>query len=81
MNQNATDANLLSMAERVLGAFLCAVEQSYGPEQAALSAEDWLTELDSFDVDPDFTESDWRKVTITAAVRLANRLAPREIAI
>ena len=74
MSQSAICMKLLSMAERELAAFLRAVEESYGPQQAALSAEDWLEEFESFDRQPEITDSDWRQVTIAAAVRLANRL-------
>ncbi len=75
INQSSLCTNLFHMAERELAAFLCAVEQSYGPQQAALSAQDWLAELEALDVHARLTESDWRQLTIAAAVRLANRIA------
>jgi len=38
-------ADLMTTAERELGAFIGAVTELYGSEQARLSAEDWLNEL------------------------------------
>ena len=38
-------ANLIPMAEQELAAFFNAVTESFGSEQAGLSAEDWLEEL------------------------------------
>lgn len=34
------------LAERELSSFITAVKELYGPEQAMLSAEDWLVESD-----------------------------------
>ena len=62
------------LAERELSSFIAAVTRLYGPEQASLSAKDWLDESDSMDIPPFSTERDWRSVTIAASVRLANRL-------
>lgn len=71
-------ANLLvregmTMAERELGAFIRAVTELYGSEQARLSAEDWLDELMLVDKLPASTAREWRLVTIAAASRLAKR--------
>lgn len=74
MNESTTRTNLFIMAERELAAFLCAVTESYGPQQAALSAEDWLAELECLDAQFGLTELDWRRVTVAAAARLAHRL-------
>jgi hypothetical protein len=62
------------MAERELSAFISAVQELHGPEQAQLSAVDWLDELELVDRQPVSTSRDWRVVTIAASARLANRL-------
>jgi len=46
----------------------------HGPEQAELSAVDWLDELELMDSQIGYTSGDWRAVTIAASARLANRL-------
>jgi hypothetical protein len=61
-------------AERELSAFLSSVTQLFGPEQARLSAEDWLEELELMDRPPRSTTGDWRSVTIAASARLAGRV-------
>lgn len=63
----------LRMAERELSAFIGAVTELFGPEQARLSAEDWLDEAESMDSPPRFGSWDWRAVTVAASARLANR--------
>src|SRR5947209_5618419 len=73
-NHNPNCACLMSMAERELDAFLSAVTESYGPEEARISAEDWLDELESMDRIPGSTTRDWRMITIVAVARLASRL-------
>ena len=62
------------MAEHELSAFISAVKELHGPEQAQISAVDWLDELDLMDSHRGSTSRDWRAVTIAAAARLANRL-------
>jgi hypothetical protein len=62
------------MAERELSAFISAVNQLFGPQQAQISALDWIDELDLMDSQSGFTSRAWRAVTIAASVRLANRL-------
>lgn len=62
------------MAEHELWAFISAVKELFGPDQAQLSAVDWLDELESMDIQPGSTSRDWRAVTMAAAARLANRL-------
>src|SRR3981189_3024400 len=42
-----TFAKLMTMGERELGAFIRAVTELFGSEQARLAAEDWLDELAS----------------------------------
>ena len=44
-SDNQTFAPLMTMAERELGAFISAVTELFGTEQARLAAEDWLDEL------------------------------------
>ena len=77
-NHNPNCACLMSMAERELGAFLSAVTESYGSEEARISAEDWLDELESMDGPPEFASCELRVITITAAERLAARVLGRE---
>jgi hypothetical protein len=62
------------LAEHELFSFLSAVTNLYGPEQATLSAQDWLDESDSIDSPPLSAERNWRAVTIAASARLASRL-------
>jgi hypothetical protein len=62
------------MAERELSAFIGAVTELYGPEQARASADDWLEESELTDSPPLSTERTWRSVTIAASARLAARL-------
>ena len=61
-------------AERELSAFIAAVTELFGSEQARLSAQDWLDELESMDRPTPFASRDWRTVTIVASARLATRL-------
>jgi hypothetical protein len=69
-----TFANLMTMAERELGAFIGAVTELFGPEQVRLAAEDWLDELLLMETLPGLTSRDWRLITIAASARLANRV-------
>ena len=62
------------MAEREFSAFISAVKELLGPEQAELSAVDWLDESELMDSQRGYTSRDWRAVTIAASARLANRL-------
>jgi hypothetical protein len=70
-NHSPTCADLMTMAQRELSAFIRAVTDLFGSEQARLSAEDWLDELASMDCLPGSTSRDWRAVTIAALARLA----------
>jgi hypothetical protein len=70
-NHSPTCADLMAMAQRELSAFIRAVTDLFGSEQARLSAEDWLDELASMDCLPGSTSRDWRAVTIAALARLA----------
>jgi len=62
------------LAERELYSFIAAVTEMYGPEQARLSADDWLDEADLMDSPPRSEIRDWRSVTIAASARLARRV-------
>ena len=77
MNQDCVLARQMDMAQRELGAFLHVVAESYGPEAAAISADDWLDELTASDWVGEPTPSNWRLVTIAAASRLATRIKTR----
>ena len=65
------------MAEREFSSFISAVKELHGPEQAQLSAVDWLDELKLMDSQPGSTSRHWRAITIAAAARLANRIERR----
>ena len=65
------------LAERELSSFIAAVTKLYGPDQAKLSAEDWLDESEVMDSPPRSEERNWRAVTIAASARLANRVNVR----
>ena len=71
---NSTYADQMHIAERELSAFIRAVTQLFGSEEAKLSAEDWLEESELMDRPPLSTSPDWRAVTIAASARLANQL-------
>ena len=71
---NSTYADQMHLAERELSAFIGAVTQLFGPEEAKLSAEDWLDESELMDSPHRSTSRDWRAVTVAASARLANRL-------
>lgn len=64
------------MAERELSAFLTAVTDLFGPEQARESADDWLSELVACN-DVPASSREWRTLTISAAARLASRVNAR----
>jgi hypothetical protein len=74
--RNSTCEDQINMAERELSAFILAVTELFGAEQARLSAEDWLDESELMDSPPRTTSRDWRSVTVAAAARLANRRTP-----
>ena len=66
------------LAEQELSSFLSAVTKLHGPEQAGLSAQDWLDEFESFDGASLSAKESWRAVTIAASARLAARLSASE---
>jgi hypothetical protein len=71
---NSTYTDQIQMAERELASFIGAVKDLFGPEQALLSADDWLDESELMDSPPRATSRDWRAVTVAASARLASRL-------
>jgi hypothetical protein len=62
------------LAERELSAFIKAVTELFGPEQARSATEDWLKEADLIDAPPLSTSRNWRSVTIAASARLSRRI-------
>jgi hypothetical protein len=73
-NDGPTFPKLMTMAECELGAFIAAVTELFGSEQARLAAEDWLDELVLMEALPGLTRRDWRSITIASSARLANRV-------
>jgi hypothetical protein len=73
-SHSPADGDLMVIAERELGAFIRAVTDLFGPEQARLAAEDWVDELESMDALPGPTRRDWGSVTVAASAHLARRL-------
>jgi len=73
-SQSPANADLMAIAERELGAFIRAVTELFGPEQARLAAKDWVDELELMDALPGPTTHDWGSVTIAASAQLARRV-------
>jgi len=71
---NSAYVHQMHMEESELSAFVNAVKEMLGSEQARLAAEEWLDESELMDSPPRSTSRDWRAVTIAASARLANRL-------
>lgn len=71
---NSIYADQIHMAERELASFIGAVTELFGPEQARLSAGDWVEESELMDSPPRSTSRDWRAITVAASARLASRL-------
>lgn len=71
---NSICADPIRLAERELASFIGAVKEFFGQEQALLSAVDWIDESELMDGPCRSTGRDWRKVTVAASVRLANRV-------
>lgn len=71
---NSLYTDQVHLAERELSAFMAAVAELFGADQARMSVEDWLDESGLMDVSPRSMHRDWRAITIAASVRLANRL-------
>jgi hypothetical protein len=71
---NSSCKEQAQMAEHEFSAFISAVKELFGPDQARLSAADWLDELELTDSQPRSTSLQWRAITIAASARLANGL-------
>jgi hypothetical protein len=65
------------LAECELTAFIKAVTESLGPEQAGVAMEDWLEEADLTDAPPLSIGRNWHSVTIAASARLPNQVGVR----
>ena len=74
ISRGPADADLMVIAERELSAFIIAVTELFGPEQARLAGEDWVDELELMDALPGPTRRDWGSVTVAASAQLARRL-------
>src|ERR1700730_9864256 len=48
-SHSPADVDLMVIAERELGAFIRAVTELFGPDQARLAAEDWVDEVEIMD--------------------------------
>lgn len=66
-------SELAKKAEQEFGAFVVAVTQLFGSEEARVSAEDWLRELETARLNP-ASSREWRRITVNASARLANRV-------
>jgi hypothetical protein len=64
----------LHTAERELMAFMAAVTELYGSRVARIAADDWILELELISSPSKLTDSDFRRNTIAASAKLANRL-------
>jgi hypothetical protein len=73
-NHDPHCAGVMAMGERELAAFLRAVTELFGPEQAELSVEEWLEELVATDGLPS-SAREWRRITLNICTRLAARLS------
>jgi hypothetical protein len=63
-------APLLASAERELSAFVAAVHQLFGAEQAQKAAEIWIEVLERTNWPSGASVIEWRRITIAAAARL-----------
>lgn len=72
-NRNPDCEDFLGAAEQELSAFFKAVTELFGTEQAELSAEDWLHELEASPGLP-ASPREWRFLTARVSRRLASRL-------
>jgi len=60
----------LVLAEKELSAFIRAVNELFGAEQAHRSALDWIEELELMDWPSGRSIPDWRRATLAATARL-----------
>src|ERR1700730_9574991 len=73
-SHSPADPDLMVIAEQELGAFIRAVTELFGPEQARLAAQDWVADVELRDCLPGPTRREWGSVTVAASVQLARRL-------
>ena len=57
-------SSFLILAEKELSAFIRAVDQLFGAEQARRSALDWIEELERMDWPSGESIPDWRRATV-----------------
>ena len=62
--------DFLILAEKELSAFISAVHELFGPEQARRSALQWIEELELMDWPSGKSTPDWRRATVVASARL-----------
>jgi len=72
--RSPADTEVIIIAEREVGAFIRAVTELSGPEQARLATEDWVDEVELMDALPGPTRREWGAVTVAASVQLASRV-------
>jgi hypothetical protein len=70
-------AECLLYAENELTALYSAVMQLFGFEQAQLTMEDWFSELETMDWPVESPVPNWRRPTLAAVSRLADRVGGR----
>lgn len=63
-------SGLLIISEKELSAFMSAVDELFGAEQAHKSALDWIEELELMDWPSGESAPDWRRATLRASARL-----------
>jgi hypothetical protein len=66
-------SGFLIPAEKELSAFIRAVDELFGAEQARQSALDWIEELGRMDWPSGESFPDWRRATVGASARLGAR--------
>lgn len=68
-----SDANLIALVERELAAFASAVKELFGPDEVSLSMTEWVEVLESLDLLTRLGVSDFRRITVAASAKLAQR--------
>lgn len=63
---------LFALAEKELGAFVHAVDQLFGSEQARRSALDWIHEIEVMNWPAGTAIPNWRQVTIRVIAQLCS---------
>jgi hypothetical protein len=67
---------LFPLAEKELSAFVHAVDQLFGSEQAQRSALDWIHEMDVMNWPVGDAIPNWRQATIKASTQLCSSHSP-----